>query len=335
MRRRLILLAVVAVAGSAVGVSLTLLGSATAPGRHRGTAVIRGTSTATAPTPAGTSTTPGRAAAPAGPPYAVTSDTLTLVDSTRPSPRRGTAPGASSRTLRTIVRKPIGAPRPLPLVVFAPGFDSTPETYETLLDAWAAAGYLVAAPDFPGSASDLPGTPTEGDIPQQARDLSFVITALLGGRESAVDPTRIAVAGHSDGGSSVVMLAEDPSYADPRVGAYLVLAGQIPDGVPGPWDAAPPGALLCVVGSDDQYGNLSLTGTAYATARLTKAMITVPGGDHLQLFVGPGPVPDEVRAATVRFFALALGPHRPVTDAAMSADLAAPSGQPAYTIATG
>lgn len=262
-------------------------------------------------------------------------DTLTLVDTSRPSPARGSVPGAPTRTLRTVVRKPVGAAGALPLVVFGPGFDTIPETYESLLDAWASAGYLVAAPDFPGSASDLPGPPTETDIVEQAGDLSFVVSALLAGREGPVDPARVAVAGHSDGGSSVVVLAEHPGDTDPRIAAYLVLAGQIPDGVAGPWDAQPAGALLCVVGTADEYGNLELTTAAFDAARMTKALVTVPGGVHLGLFTGAGTLPDEVRALTVRFLATALGPERPVTDAALSGALAPPPGAPGYDLTTG
>jgi predicted dienelactone hydrolase len=88
------------------------------------------------------------------------------------------------------------------VVVFAHGFDAEPETYLPLLDAWAAAGYLVAAPEFPGSAANLPGTPIETDIAEQAQDVSFVISQLLSGVAGPLDPTRIAVAGHSDGGST-------------------------------------------------------------------------------------------------------------------------------------
>lgn len=325
---------VLAIAGAAAVVGLVAV-----PGTnlHGARAAAHATSpTAAAGTrPVPTTAPPTSTTVPAGPPYAVTSATLTLVDPTRPTPARGSVPGAAERTLRTVIRKPAGATGPLPLVVFGPGFDSTPEAYEVLLDSWAAAGYLVAAPDFPGSASDLPGPPTESDIGQQARDLSFVVTSLLAGPAGPVDKARIAVAGHSDGGSSVVMLAENPAVADPRIAAYLVLAGQIPDGVPGPWDASPAGALLCVVGSDDQYGNLALTGAAYSTAHMTKAMVTVPGGDHMGIFVGSDTVAREVRALTLRFLATALGPDRPVTDSLLASALAPPADEPPYDLVTG
>jgi dienelactone hydrolase len=320
----------VATAGLVIGLMATPNSS-----RPAHAASARATTTTTAMAPVEPSSAPTTTVAPAGPPYAIASDTITLVDPSRPSPARGSVPGSSTRTLRTVVRRPVDAPGPLPLVVFGPGFDTTPETYEPLLDAWAAAGYLVAAPDFPGSGSDLPGPPTESDIPEQARDLSFVVSSLLGGREGPVDPARIAVAGHSDGGSSVVVLAEHPGYGDPRISAYLVLAGQIPDGVAGPWDAQPAGALLCIVGTADQYGNLSLTTAAYDSAHMPKALVTVPGGDHEGIFLGAGAVPEEMRALTLRFLALALGPGRPVTDPALAGALATPAGSPQYSLSTG
>ncbi|HET7352621.1 MAG TPA: hypothetical protein VFJ11_01055, partial [Gaiellaceae bacterium] len=49
--------------------------------------------------------------------------------------------------------------RPWPLVVFGHGFATTPFRYERLLRAWAAAGYLVAAPVFPLGNANAPGGP--------------------------------------------------------------------------------------------------------------------------------------------------------------------------------
>src|SRR3984957_5819314 len=135
-----------------------------------------------------------------GPPFSVQDATITLTDPSRATPARGDVPGHPGRTLVTIIRRPVGAPGPLPLIVFAHGWNSNPSVYEVLLDTWAAAGFLVAAPTFPDSADTLPGAPVS-NYPDQARDMSFVISSLLGGIEKPVDPSRIAVAGHSDGGT--------------------------------------------------------------------------------------------------------------------------------------
>ncbi len=210
--------------------------------------------------------------------------------------------------LVTDIRRPMGPTGPLPLVVFAHGWNSNPTVYETLLDSWAAAGYLVAAPVLPDSTDLLPGTPVS-NYPEQALDLSFVITSLLGGRAGPVDPTRIAVAGHSDGGTDVALLALNPAYADPRVRAFLSLSGEIPAGVPGPWGVATPGSLLVAVGTEDQYGLLPRATQVFDTATMTgKVLLTVTGGDHLEMYTGTSPEAVALRAETVRFLNEALRP---------------------------
>jgi pimeloyl-ACP methyl ester carboxylesterase len=238
--------------------------------------------------------------------------------------------------MRTVVRRPAGVAGPLPVVVFAHGYDSDPETYETLLDAWAAAGYLVVAPECPGSASDLPGTPV-ADYAAQARDISFVITAVLAGRAGPVQPGQIVVAGHSDGGTAVTIMALDPAYGDPRVKAYVNMAGQIPTDVPGPWTGAPaPGALLVAVGDNDQYGNLALSSAMYETAHVPKALLTVPDGQHLATFVADTPAAAAVRAATVRFLALVFSSAtRTFTPAQLAQALAFPGPAAPYALSVG
>jgi dienelactone hydrolase len=266
-------------------------------------------------------------------PYPVEDETITLTDPSRNSPARGGVPGSAGRVLVTVIRRPVGPVGPLPLVVFAHGWDSDPGKYETLLDAWAAAGYLVAAPTFPDSADTLPGTPVSG-YPDQARDISFVISSLLGGRAGPVDPTRIAVAGHSDGATDVVLLALNPAFADPRLRAFLCLAGEIPQGVPGPWTAPTVGALLVAVGTDDEYGLLAKSSAVFQTAHVAaEAMLTVSGGDHLDTFIGASSGAVAMRTETVRFLDAALGPE-PTTSAQLASALE-PTGDPSIVGSAG
>jgi predicted dienelactone hydrolase len=241
-------------------------------------------------------------------PYPIQSETVTLDDPTRDTPARGDVAAVSGRVLTTVILRPQGLTGPLPVIVFAHGWDSDPSKYTALLDAWVSAGYVVAAPTFPDSADTLPGTAVT-DFSDEARDLSFVITQLLAGKASpfiTVDPHRIAVAGHSDGGTDVAMLALNPAYADPRIKAYLSLSSQIPDGVDGPWGTPVAGSLLVAVGTDDEYGLLPDSTQVYQTAAMVKALLTVTGGDHLDTFEADTPQSAAVRAETIRFLQAAL-----------------------------
>jgi pimeloyl-ACP methyl ester carboxylesterase len=233
--------------------------------------------------------------------------------------------------LVTIIRRPVGASGPLPFIVFAHGWNSDPSAYEVLLDTLAAAGYLVAAPTFPDSTSTLPGSPVS-NYPEQARDISFVISSLLGGAEGPVDRSRIGVAGHSDGGTDIALLALNPEYADPRIRAYISMSGEIPSGVTGPWGVPTAGALLVAVGTADQYGLLGPATQIYQSADMSKALLTLAGGDHLTTFIGSSPAEEAVRAETVRFLHVAFS--TPSGSAQIQAALS-PTGDPAITLQTG
>jgi hypothetical protein len=136
------------------------------------------------------------------------------------------------------------------MVVFAHGYDVTPDTYAALLDAWVRAGFVVVAPLFPDeSAPEVTsqhGADTEDDLANEPEDLAFVTKAVLEASAletptcpiaaNLVDPSEIALAGHSDGAVAVGMLAYDHgvdpqgiNYADLRTGityrAVIVLSG--------------------------------------------------------------------------------------------------------------
>ena len=83
-----------------------------------------------------------------------------------------------ARPVETVVRYPTSLGR-YPLIVFGHGFASTPGSYSSLLRAWASAGYVVAAPVFPLGNAHAPGGPSEADLVNQPRDMSFFISRLL------------------------------------------------------------------------------------------------------------------------------------------------------------
>jgi acetyl esterase/lipase len=265
-----------------------------------------------------------------GPPYDVTTTSIRLVDPSRSTGARGDVPAAPGRLLVTDLYLPVGATGPRPLVMFAHGWNSDPSVYAALLDQWATAGFIVAAPIFPDSTDLYPGTPIS-DYADQAQDMSFVITSLLHDTALAIDPTRIAVAGHSDGGTDVALLALDPDYADARVRAYLSLSGEMPSGVAAYTIAPSRVPLLVAVGTKDEYGLYPLSSEVFQQSRATtKAMLVEQGGDHLGSFLDATSAAAAMRADTTRFLELALEP-RPPTSAAVVAALGQPS-DPGITV---
>ncbi len=164
------------------------------------------------------------------PPYAVLTSSVRFFDPSRTTGARGTVPATQGRVLVTDLFVPVGASGPRPLVVFAHGWNSDPGVYASLLEEWAAAGFVVAAPVFPDSTDLYPGSPVS-DYADQALDITFVISSLLHDQAVAIDPKRIAVTGHSDGGTDVALMALDPAYADARVRAYVCMSGEMPSGV--------------------------------------------------------------------------------------------------------
>jgi predicted dienelactone hydrolase len=128
------------------------------------------------------------------------------VDASRPTPAKGNAPGASTRTMATTVLYPASGPpgsaptanappaaagRPYPLLVFAHGFDATPAQYASLLNQWASAGYVVVAPTIPFLNADAPGGASHADygVPN-ITDLDFALGEAL--RRSATPGTPTA-----------------------------------------------------------------------------------------------------------------------------------------------
>ena len=293
--------------------------------RHSGAASPRRSSV-----PNGAHPTPPPVPAGLGPPFTVASKTITLFDPSRRTPARGSVPSSPGRRLVTDLLVPSGAPGPLPLIVFAHGWNSDPGFYAPLLHEWSEAGFLVAAPVFPDSTDLAAGSPVS-DYAEQALDLSFVISSLLHDDIASVDPTRIAVAGHSDGGTDVALLALDPAYADPRVRAYVCLAGELPSGVAPYAFGASRGALLVAVGSNDEYGLAARSPVVFQDAvTSSKAMIVEQGGDHLGSFVSSTPAAAAMREEITKFLELSLEPRTPSTAAILAA--LALTGSPQLTV---
>ena len=228
------------------------------------------------------------------------------------------------RRLVTYVRYPRAGHGPFPLVVFAHGFDVLPGIYAPLLDAWAHAGYVVAAPVFPVESPTAPGGADESDLINQPGDIRFVITQLLRGPLHAlIDPGRIAVAGQSDGGETVLAAAYADRFRDPRIDAAIVLSGaQLPNERFTYGPDRPP--LLAVQGTADTVNRPFLTADFFRLARRPKFLLWLLGAEHLPPYTTNGRELGAVERVTTAFLDHYLrgGPLRAIRTAAAAPGVA-------------
>ena len=182
---------------------------------------------------------------------------------------------------------------PWPLVVFGHGFATTPFRYRRLLRAWAAAGYLVAAPVFPLGNANAPGGPDESDIVNQPRDMSFVTTRLLAASASAGSPlhglverSRIAVAGQSDGAESAFAAAYERPWHDQRVRAAVILSGAELGGHVQLVSHTPP--LLATQGTADRINPPIYSLDLFHAVPRPKFLLLMRGAGHLPPYTNPG-----------------------------------------------
>jgi dienelactone hydrolase len=147
---------------------------------------------------------------------------------------------------------PAGGQRSLPLVVLSPGFTNSRSTLTALAEDLASHGYVVAGIDhtYESFATAFPDgrvttclareAPRRGPgfwekvVAGRAADVSFVLGELTGAYRAwpgaaLIDPSRIAMAGHSAGGAAAIAAM----LADSRIRAGIDMDGsthaRIPD----------------------------------------------------------------------------------------------------------
>lgn len=258
-----------------------------------------------APTPIVTDGTDGTEPAAVGTRrYAVGVTERTFVDAARGRtlrvhllyPARGPKPSADPGAEVPTTTDATSADGPFPLVLFAHGYRLPADGYDRLLAATAAHGYVVAAPDFPGTSA-RGGTGNRSDLANQPADLSFVADEVValggdGGHGSSpspapaapiptiAQPDRIAVAGHSDGGLTATAIAYNRTYRDPRVRAAASFTGGI--GLfGGAYDAPDGPPLLLVHGTGDGTNPFSASVGARESLAAPSWLVAVDGGDHI------------------------------------------------------
>jgi dienelactone hydrolase len=258
------------------------------------------------------------AAAPPDGTFPVAEVMLDLVDASRPTAANGAAPGSDVRTLHTAIYYP-DAPGRFPLIVFSHGLGALGRLYFVILEAWAAAGYVVAAPDFPLSRAGAPGGATSDDYVNQPADVRFIIDEMLrldadpsSGLHGRIAGERIGAAGQSLGGLTTFGVTLNTCCRDPRIDAAVPMAGLLwpfPDGA---YDGAGAPPTLVIHGDADDTVPYSEALTAYATLHAPKALLTLIGGGHILPYVGSSDRPAQLAIidASTAFFDLFLKHER-------------------------
>jgi predicted dienelactone hydrolase len=249
--------------------------------------------------------TPTRRPPPAGP-FAVGMLTVVLVDTTRPTAAHADVPTEPDRDLvMTIMYPAVGSPGPaipnapadfeagpFPLIVFAHGTAGEPADFGALFGKWAAAGFVVAAPEFPLTGEHVQGGSVDADYVNQPADVRFIIDQMLHspppGLDGLVDAGRIGVAGHSLGGITTMGLAFNSCCSDPRIKAVIVMSGAVPYPYPGGTyfgSVRSPPALF-ITGSSDQTVPPQSSVSSYNKDRPPKALVTIVGAGHSDPYEG-------------------------------------------------
>jgi dienelactone hydrolase len=165
----------------------------------------------------------------------------------------GVPPDALSavRTNAVTDATPAGRQRALPLVVLSPGFTNSRSTLTALAEDLASHGYVVAGIDhtYESFATAFPDGRVATCLARQARqrgtgsqekvaagraaDVSFVLGELTGAHRAwpgtgLIDPSRIAMAGHSAGGAAAIAAM----LADSRIRAGIDMDGATAAAIP-------------------------------------------------------------------------------------------------------
>jgi dienelactone hydrolase len=239
-----------------------------------------------------------------------------VTDLTFTEPAHPSAAGqhVGARTLVTVIRYPLAGTHPvsgpLPLLLFAPGYQQCEGAYGYLLQAWASAGYVVAAVNFPRTNCHSGAAANESDLINQPADMSYVLGRMLALSaepgdlfSGLLDRHEVAAAGQSDGGDTVAAMAANGCCTDHRLAAVAVLSGAEWPPMPGRYFRAGAPPMLFVQGSADTvnppWASVQLYRSDHSSSRY---YLDLFGVDHLTPYEGTNSVERLVARVTAAFF---------------------------------
>ena len=275
--------------------------------------------------------------------FAVGIARCTFTDTTRKTKEYSTGVLAPNRVLVTEIRYPTLSPAPgvtettranparrhgpFGLVIFAHGYDLTPDTYKNLLDVWVKAGFIVAAPLFPDTNAvtvDSLGKiySPEADDANQPGDVAYLVKTVLADADpttsecpilhNLVKPGGAAITGQSDGAVTVSALAYAAAYQVPGtpINAVISLSGQkypAPSGAATPYASVNGGPPLLVTQSASDTCNPPQNSLALYSSIVQKNrwFLDILHANHLPPYTGALPAQrssfDVVSSVTTTF----------------------------------
>jgi dienelactone hydrolase len=194
-----------------------------------------------------------------------------------------------------------------PLIVFAPGFNSTPDTYQVFLHDLAAQGYIVAAPTFPIEApiaGMAPASRSNNELIYQIYDMSAVITQMITYSKTpgnflswAMNPSLVGVVGHSDGGMTVAGMTMSTSYVDSRIKTAVVMSGAGPYGLT--WKRRKVVPTLIEQANKDPYNSPSSAAFLFNSVTGPRAYLDLNGVYHIWPLNGNDKIADLTRRTVI------------------------------------
>lgn len=217
-----------------------------------------------------------------------------------------------------------------PLIVFSQGYWEPVSAYSVLLEDWASAGFVVAAPGYPHTTPTRASTspPNRSDIVNHPADLKAVITTLVASSKErtsvlhgVMDATDIGLAGQSDGGDVSLAVANNPCCRIGDIKALAVLSGAEFQGFVGQYFPAgtPAVPILVAQGDADAVNVPGCSVQIFNAAPAPKWYLDLIGATHLGPYTESTPWAAAVAKVTTDFFDAELaGQTRGIT--AMAVD---------------
>jgi predicted dienelactone hydrolase len=175
---------------------------------------------------------------------------------------------------------------PFPVVIFSHGSGGQPNFYTYFTEHLASWGFVVVAPPHPGNTSADCSSCTGASIITSARerpgDIDLVLDRVAAIHADTsqplgriIDPSRIAIAGHSFGGWTAVFTATDPRFS-----AVVAMAPALPETLIARASGITAPILLLSGAKDEIVPPESVAKLGAALPPATTTYVSFPEGRH-------------------------------------------------------